>query len=78
MVRVYFNKACSRPWSVDTGAGTTERTYQYVAFVGMTGCAVYEPCVGDDTVTPTAWIEFNDEVRVIDGCDGGLATLVPA
>lgn len=66
VVRLYFNKHGKRPWSVDYGPGTEERTFQHVT-VSWTGTTVYRPGTGDDN-TPCAWIEYQGAM-VIDSGD---------
>lgn len=57
MVRLYFNKRGERPWSLDSGPGTTESTYAQVDIIGAAGVTRFEPNAGDNEKTPTAWIE---------------------
>lgn len=58
MIRLYFNKRGERPWSVDEGPGTEERTFSQVSIFDAHGITRYDPAAGDNKETPTAWIEF--------------------
>jgi hypothetical protein len=62
-VRLYFNVAGELPWSVDNGLGTSEQNFRHVEFYQATGRTRYEPSLGDNKNTPTAWIEF-DSVKL--------------
>jgi hypothetical protein len=57
MIRLYFNVAGSRPWSVDLGVPSAERTFHLVGIEHATARCVYEP-----GQVPCAWIEFDSKL----------------
>ena len=66
--RVYLNRRGDLPWSVDSGAGTTEITVKSFRLNGVYGESHYYPNAGDNENTPTAWITISNVVMAqIDG-----------
>lgn len=69
MIRLFFNRHGDRPWSVDNGPGTPERTFKQVLTSAL-GKTVYRPLTpGEDPEeVPRAWIEYDglSEVEVRD------------
>ena len=57
MIRLYFNKKCPKPWSVDSGPGTPESNFDRV-LIETAGHTVFNAKAGDNENTPTAWVEF--------------------
>lgn len=65
MLRLYYNRQCELPASVDSGPGTTEHNFAVVGFE-IEGRSVYSPfpecMIPDDR--PVFWVEFQDAVLV--------------
>jgi hypothetical protein len=67
-VRLYFNRAGDKPWSLDSGPGTKELQVNQVSLRNIAGRAIFSPASGDNLATPTAWLELYDcEVALVDG-----------
>ena len=68
MIRLYFNTHGDKPWSVDAGPGTPEKTFA-VVHVRVPGVAVYDGTLRGSQVAPCAWIEFeNCRLRELLNC----------
>lgn len=68
-MRIYFNKQGDRPWSVDDGPMTPERTYKEIRFLNVVGLFVSSLTAGDNINTPTAWFAIDkpdDYTYVVD------------
>lgn len=66
MYRVYFNRHADAPlvWSVDEGTQETEINVRRVVLRGIYGRTVYG--VGDNTDSPSVWLEIQGKLEVID------------
>jgi hypothetical protein len=58
MIRLYFNRRCEKPWSIDRGPGTEESIFREV-LVRAEGRTIFSPESGDNLNAPTAWIQFD-------------------
>jgi hypothetical protein len=56
VIRVYFNRHGTNPWSVDFGVGTKEYIAAQVIFHNISGNTIYAPDDGDNINTPIAFI----------------------
>lgn len=65
--RLYFNRRREFPfvWSVDSGPGTQEFKVKDFKLHRITGNGRFEPSMGDDKDTPTAWVEITFAVLEI-------------
>jgi hypothetical protein len=57
VVRLYFNQAGAKPWSLDTGVGTIEHCMAAVIIKHPVAKTVYDSETEDQV---KAWIEFHD------------------
>jgi len=56
MIRLYFNRRCAQPWSLDNGPGTPELTCAHV-IVSAPGLTMYDASQTDPDQA-CAWVEF--------------------
>jgi hypothetical protein len=54
-LRLYFNQAGPKPWSIDTGEGTAEICIKMVSINKVWGLAYYKPDAADGI---KAWIQL--------------------
>jgi hypothetical protein len=63
MIRLYFNRRGQRPWSIDSGAGTEERSFKRVD-VETTGKTKFDPRNVGSEDFPCAWLEFENAMAM--------------
>lgn len=57
MIRLYFNKRGQLPWSIDSGPGTTEKSYRTIHTIAH-GVSRFRAGVPLSETEPVAWVEF--------------------
>ncbi|MFZ1008968.1 MAG: hypothetical protein WAN65_19160 [Candidatus Sulfotelmatobacter sp.] len=73
MLRLYFNRRVDRPWSIDSGPGTEERTFEDVYCNGFAKTRFDPDKLGSQDF-PCAWLEFTH--ALIDITSGGKVATI--